>query len=206
MSLTVSEKSGPSTPPIPAGTYLAVCSMMVDLGLQYNERFGNTQQKVLIGWEIPGETIEIDGEEKPRMISKQYTASLSAKATLRKDLESWRGKSFTPEELKAFDMKTIVGASCMLSIIHAKSTTTGNPYAKISGVMAVPKGMPRATLSEPPITLDLDTCDLADVQKLPNWIAEMIMNSETYRAMVNEPPAIVELSDDDPENEDDLPF
>ena len=71
MSLTVSEKSGPSAPPIPAGTYLAVCSMMIDLGLQYNERFGNTSPKVLIGWEIPGETIEIDGEEKPRMISKQ---------------------------------------------------------------------------------------------------------------------------------------
>lgn len=204
MSLTVSEKSGPSAPPIPAGTYLAVCSMMIDLGLQYNERFGNTAPKVLIGWEIPGETIEIDGEEKPRMISKQYTASLSTKATLRKDLESWRGKSFTPEELKAFDMKSIVGASCMLSVIHEVSSA-GRKYAKITGVMAVPKGMPRASLSEPPITLDLDTCDLADVQKLPNWIAELIMNSETYRNRLSDPPEITELPDD-PDSESDLPF
>lgn len=204
MSLTVSEKSGPSAPPIPAGTYLAICCMMVDLGLQYNEKFGNTSPKVLIGWEVPSETIEIDGEEKPRLVSKQYTASLSAKATLRKDLESWRGKAFTPEELKAFDMKSIVGTSCMLSIIHQESTT-GKTYAKISGVMAVPKGMPRAALSEPAITLDLDTCDLSEVQNLPNWISDMIMKSETYRNRLSDPPQIIELPDD-PDSESDLPF
>jgi len=42
------------------------------------------------------------------MISKRYTMSLGEQSTLRKDLESWRGKKFTPEELQGFDLNACI--------------------------------------------------------------------------------------------------
>ena len=121
MSLTVNGESAPSIAPVEEGTHLGVCSMLIDLGMQYSEVYKKSQRKVLIGWELPDETIEIDGEMKPRVLSKRYTANLSEKSNLRKDLASWRGRDFTQEELKAFDLKNIVGASCLLTIIHSKN-------------------------------------------------------------------------------------
>ena len=105
MSLTVSAKTSGGMEPIPGGTYLAVCNTLIDLGDQYNEQYGKTQRKVLIGWELPDETYEKDGETRCRQISSRYTASLDNRGKLKPDLESWRGRVFTQEELAGFDLK-----------------------------------------------------------------------------------------------------
>ena len=206
MSLVISEKGGGGFAPIPAGTYIAVCCMMVDEGTQKNEKFGNEQQKVRIGFEIPELTIEIDGELKPRMISREYTNSLNQKATLRKELESWRGKAFTLEELKGFDLKKIAGAPCMLSVIHYDGTD-GNKRAKISGIMAMPGGIPKPKLSEPPTVFEM-TDDpeewIPKLDSLPEWVRNIVKASNEYQAYHLEPPEFTEEPLD--ESEDDLPF
>ena len=178
MSLIASAKTETNYTPIPEGTYLAVCNMLIDLGEQVNKKYDSIARKVLIGWEIPNETITIDGEEKPRIISKQYTNSLGKKASLRADLISWRGRDFTDEELAAFDLKNIVGASCLINIVHNESGD--RVYANISGIMALPKGMPKGQLSEPPTVFDLDVDPLESVEKLPAWIAEKVKSSVTF--------------------------
>lgn len=121
MSLTVNGSSATSIEPIEEGTHLGVCNMLVDLGMQYNETYKKSSRKVLIGWEIQDETIELDDGPHPRQISKRYTASLNEKSTLRSDLAAWRGRDFTPEELAAFDLRNIVGASCLINVIHKES-------------------------------------------------------------------------------------
>ena len=205
MSLVISEKTGGSFTPLPAGTHLAICNMMVDEGTQYNENFKNFSHKIRVGWEIPGETIEVDGEQRPRMIPKEYTASLSTKANLRKDLESWRGRAFTPEELKHFDLKSIVGASCMLSVIHTEYN--GSTYAKVSGVMAVPKGIPKGSLSEPPTVFEIgDSADFTPLKDLPEWLGKIIMNSKEYLETLGEPPVMEELPPDEQDELDNIPF
>ncbi len=205
MSLVISEKTGGGFTPLPAGTHLAICNMMVDEGTQYNENFKNFSHKIRVGWEIPGETIEVDGEQRPRMISKEYTASLSTKANLRKDLESWRGRAFTPEELKHFDLKSIVGASCMLSVIHTEYN--GSTYAKVSGVMAVPKGIPKGSLSEPPTVFEIgDSADFTALKDLPEWLGKIIMNSKEYLETLGEPPVMEELPPDEQDELDNIPF
>lgn len=210
MSLTVSAKATEKMPPIPEGTYLAVCNMLVDLGDQYNEQFGKTQRKVLIGWELPEETYEVNGVTKTRQLSQKYTQSLSERGNLRKDLASWRGRDFTPEELDAFDLRNIVGASCLLNVIHREYN--GNKYANIAGVVALPKGMPKAMLSAPATVIDLDSASLDDIDGLPNWIADIIKSSETYQKMLDRDmlgesapvdTEIVELPSDEEEG---LPF
>lgn len=194
MSLTVNGESAPSIAPVEEGTHLGVCSMLIDLGMQYSEVYKKSQRKVLIGWELPDETIEIDGEMKPRVLSKRYTANLSEKSNLRKDLASWRGRDFTPEELKAFDLKNIVGASCLLTIIHSKNGE--KTYANIQSVVKLPKGMAKQALSEPPVVFDLDTDPLERVEDMPAWIAELIKKSETYQARIT--PAVTAAADNQP--------
>jgi len=207
MSLTVNGSSATSIEPIEEGTHLGVCNMLVDLGMQYNETYKNSSRKVLIGWEIPDETIELDDGPNPRQINKRYTASLNEKSMLRSDLAAWRGRDFTPEELAAFDLRNIVGASCLINVIHKESN--GKTYANIGNIMALPKGMAKGKLSEPAVIFDLDTDPVEDVDKLPKWIGDIIKKSETYQQRIT--PAVapadgstnfVELDDADGE----LPF
>lgn len=200
--LTASASSGGSFAPIPEGTYSAVCNMLVDLGMQRNETYNNVSRKVLIGWQLPDETIEIDGKEEPRAISKRYTLSLDDRSNLRADLAAWRGRDFTQEELQAFDLRNIVGAPCLINIIHKENN--GKKYANISSIMALPKGMPRPQMSAEPTVFDLDESPLSDIAKLPKWIAETIYKSETYQERVDTgvEPEIKALDDDD----GDVPF
>jgi len=205
MSLIVSENETPKFEPIAEGTHLAVCNMLVDLGMQYSEKFGKSNRKVLIGWEIPDEVIEVDGEKHGRSISKRYTASLNEKSSLRKDLASWRGRDFTAEELAAFDLKNIVGTSCLINVIH-KEGTNGKIYANIGGIMKLPKGMAKAMPSEPAIVFDLDNDPLDSIDNLPDWIAEEIKRSSTYeeRAYAEIKPPIEDVLEE--EDETGLPF
>lgn len=207
MSLTVSESGGTGFEPVPAGTYPAVCYQMIDLGEQYSEKFNNSSRQVLIGWQIPSETISIDGVEKPRVVSKQYTLSLNTKARLRSDLVSWRGRDFTDQELKGFDLKNIVGKPCMVSVIHKDSN--GKTYANVSGVLALPKGMPKPAVSSPDdiIVFDLDADPLEKINELPQWIADRIRRSSTYEErLYAEGAAPVEFNEEPLDSEEDLPF
>lgn len=181
MSLTISEKKeGSSVPMLEPGTYPAVCSMLVDLGLQYNENWKTSARKVAIGWEIIGETVMVGGEEQPRTFSKIYTASLNEKATLRRDLNAWRGRPFTDAELAAFDLKSIVGTPCLLTIIH-NTGSNGNTYANLAGIASLPRNFPKPSLSIAPTIYDIDSDDPSVVDTLPKWIAEKIKASSSYQ-------------------------
>lgn len=201
--LTASANSSGSFAPIPEGTYPAVCNMLIDLGMQKNETYGTTSRKVLIGWQLPDETIEIEGKEEPRSISKRYTLSLSESSNLRADLAAWRGRDFTPQELQSFDLRNIVGVGCLIGIIHKESN--GKKYANISSIMALPKGMLKPQMSGEPTVFDLDADPLDNIDKLPKWIDEIISKSSTYQercAAEAQQSGFTELPDDD----GDLPF
>lgn len=182
MSLTATNKGGASLAPIEAGTHPAICYGLVDLGIQYSEKYKNSKQKILIMWELPDEKIEVDGKPVSRVISQTYTCSLNEKSVLRKDLASWRGRDFTDEELAAFDLRNIVGAPCLLSIIHKESG--GATYANVGGVMKLPKGMPPLVQTVETIVFDLDETPLEEMDRLPDWVRRRIEASETYKERV----------------------
>ncbi len=125
---------------LPVGNYQAVCYDIYDLGLQRGEYQGkvNILRKIVIAFEVNERITSNDDFNGKRFTQPQfYTLSLGKKANLRRDLESWRGRQFTDEELKGFKLSTIIGANCFLNIIHGE-----NGKAKISAVTALPKGMP----------------------------------------------------------------
>src|SRR5690554_5665654 len=111
----VATDSGKTYPPAPAGTHLAICVQVIDIGTQYSRYYDKWSHKVLIGWELPDEQNE-DGE--PWLVWNRYTLSLHENSALRGHLQSWRGRSFTEEELKGFHLKNILDKPCMLTITH----------------------------------------------------------------------------------------
>lgn len=183
MSLTVSGTAA-NYDPIPEGTHLAVCNMLVDIGIQFSERFNNRNEKVIIGWELPDVKLELSDGPHSRTITQTYTSSINEGSNLRNDLAAWRGRDFTPAELEAFNLRNIIGTSCLVSIVH--KTSNGRTYANIQNVMALPKGMKPGQLTEPPVEFDFDLNPLTDIEKLPKWIQEQIKKSETYQGKIQQ--------------------
>ena len=171
-------KEGQSFDPVPEGVHQGVCYSIIDVGTQYSETFSKSSHQCIIIWEIPSERIEIerDGErvDLPRVVSKKYTLSLSDRANLRKDLESWRGRSFTSEELQGFDVHKLLGANCMIQIIH--KTKDGRTYANISAILPLYKGMPKLEPENPTVIYSLEDGDPPETT--PKWIVELINSSQ----------------------------
>lgn len=177
LTATVTRERAPA---LAGGVYIAVCTKVIDLGIQYNERFNKSSRQVKILWNIVGETIEINGEEMPRQINKDFTVSLDERSTLRKMLQSWRGKPFTAEELQGFDLKKLLGASCQLQLIQ--KTNEHGTYAVVENIMALPAGTPRPK-AENTAFFDLDDPDTyGEFASLPRYIQEKIAEAENFGA------------------------
>jgi len=135
MALTAKDPGGAGYTPPEEGVFQAVCYGLFDLGLQYSEKWDKTAHRVLLSWELPEQRMEIERDGKtlnlPRAISREYTLSLHKKAQLRKDLEAWRGRIFTAEELAGFDLQKILGSNCMIQVLHTKKDD--KTYANITG-------------------------------------------------------------------------
>jgi hypothetical protein len=176
MSLIAKNKGGADFKPVPAGSHIAICTLVADMGVQPAGKF-KPRSQVYIRWELPAEVVtwkDAEGKEHtgPMVIGKKYTMSLSDKANLRADLESWRGKMFTEQELAGFNIANILGKSCMLGVTH---NTVGNKtYANISAVMGLPKGTTPPSPSIMPMSYDIDDPDQSTFEKLPNWLQEAI--------------------------------
>lgn len=182
MGLIVKKRKASSIPPMDAGTYPAVCIGVVDLGQQHSEKFNTYSERVLLIWEIPSQTVEVDGEAKPRWLSQDYAATLNEKGNLAKMLISWRGKTFTEEELSdsgaGFNLTQMLGAGCLLQVIVEEKES--GTYNKITSVIGLPVGMPPVPPVSELMAFDMDAWDEAVLAKLPEWIQEKIMKSMQY--------------------------
>ncbi len=160
---------------------------LVDLGTHPNPVYGGEQHKVLISWELPDcrGDFEKDGQKvnMPRVASKRYTLSLSEKADLRKDLESWRGRKFTAAELAGFDLKAVLGTPCQLQIIE-KTAKDGRKISVVGAVMALPKGMTRPKQTETPLAFFSfeEAGEKPELpQGLPEWVSKIVMASREWK-------------------------
>lgn len=159
--------------PLQQGTHIAICNMVVDLGDQKTEYQGveSIKRQVYIRWEIPEERMM--GERNgPMVIGRTYTLSLHKKAGLRRDLEAWRGKCFSDDELEGFDVAKLLQAPATLTVTH-DIKADGSIYAKVAGISGIPKGMPKPGKPEnTPVLFDDDTQD--DLDRLPDWIKKKL--------------------------------
>ncbi len=189
MALTVSEGSGAYIP-CPPGSYPARLCALVDLGTQTSTWEGEqkTAHKVLLTFEIcDPETRRDDGSA--HTISRRFTASLHSKSALRKLLEAWRGRPFTPAELKQFDLKVLIGMPCMVSVIH--ETKADKTFANLASVMKLPRGFGPGLDTEPLIHFDLSAPDWTVFAGLSSRLQEQISASPEFARLT--PPASVTL-------------
>ncbi|MDQ2987410.1 MAG: hypothetical protein M3R13_11965 [Armatimonadota bacterium] len=164
----------------PAGTHVARCIRLIDIGTQFGEYQGkpNALRKVVVTWELPNELMtEGDFAGKPFLVNKWYTASLGEKANLRKDLVNWRGREFTDDELRGFESRKILGTTCMLSL-----TPNDKGKVRVTGVMKLPKGSEAPTQINPSVYFSLEKDEFkqatfdglseywqTEIKKSPEW-------------------------------------
>jgi len=186
---------------------------MYDLGTSFNEYSGKDKHQCVVMWELDGITITVKDEdgndvEKPQSISEWYTLSLHEKAKLRQHLEAWRGQAFTPEELAGFEIKKLLGKCCQIQVVHEKKQN-GKIKAKITSIMAMPKGMPKPELVNEIkyFTFDEDDKDSMKIEDVSKGLQRLIkMSNEWEEKEGNKPdsddapPTKEELEDDN------LPF
>lgn len=126
--------------PCPASLHQATCVDVVDLG-EVDTDFGR-KFRIRLAWQIA----DVDTSTGERFtVVKTYTNSLHKRANLRADLESWRGKQFSEVEAKTFDLDTLLGANCLLQVVHKTSEHTGDIYANVAVILPLQVGTPKLT-------------------------------------------------------------
>ena len=172
---------------IPAGVYPARCYSMVELGTQEIESMGKIKsvRQLLLSWELPLE-LEVFNQEKglqPYSVNKTYNLSMYETANLRRDLESWRGKRFTEEEAKEFDITKLLGVPCQISIIHNVGKDGNRTYANINSITNIMKGIEVPDQINPKRLLEFSNFDWEVYKSLPDWLKEKITKSPEYKAL-----------------------
>lgn len=193
---------------IPAGNYIARCYQMLHIGTVLDSYMGQPKKMnfVRIGWELPTEQRIFKQENglQPCVISQEFTLSMNEKANLRKILASWRGKDFSEDEAKSFDITKLLGVPCMLNIIHKPSKDGTKMYEQIAGVSPMPKGVDCPPQINPTKIWDYDQPDMEVFNNLPDFIKTKIQMSEEYQKMQN--PQVVFDANHIEEPIDQLPF
>lgn len=178
--MIVSESAGGTAySPCPPGSYIARCVRLLDLGTVTTDYQGEakTAHKVMLAFEVLDQDSRRD-DGAPFVLSKRYTMSLHEKAALRKELASWRGRDFTPEELRGFDLRNILGQPCFVSVVE---TVKGDrTYSNIAGIMKAPRGMPIPESVEPLLYWSMS--DAA-----PNWEAFALLHPKLVEQIEQSP-------------------
>lgn len=190
MSLNISEPKGGSDYVLPpAGSHLARCYRVIDLGTQKVtwQGFEKAQKKVMVVWELHGEDADgkpmIMDDGRPLVISKRFTPSLSLKATLRAFLVAWRGRQFTDDELQGFHLKNILDKWCMLNLTHSVGTD-GKTYCNIASIGGVPGAIKKAGLPEgvnPTVWFDIDEPDMEVFDAFPDYLKQKITETPEWK-------------------------
>ena len=172
----------PTLPPLPGGTYLGICVYSIALGEQlceYEGKSKNYYNQVRLGFEICGHTVEVDGKQEPRVLSKTFNATKGKKSGLRKFLGAWEAKELSDDEYLDSDTNDYVGRPAFLTIVLNE---TGE-YSNIDGIAPLPTGLP-INVPEPMsqlIRFDMDPWDQKAFDALPEWAQEKIKKSTEYQ-------------------------
>lgn len=126
--------------PAPEGLHHAVC---VDVWEPWTEERpaewgGGLIDKTRIVWLIEETNPKTNRNYE---VSQIYTLSLHEKANLCKHLESWRGKQFTDQEKRGFDVEKLIGVNCQIQVIHR--ITDSGTYANVQAIVPAAKNAPK---------------------------------------------------------------
>lgn len=173
--MKIKDRAKPKIPPVAAGSYMAVCIGVIDLGEQYSEKFKNYSNKVQIVFELPGETIEVEGKQEPRQLSREFSVATKKNSNLRTFLSAWNGKTYSDDDFMELDMFDQLGRPALLNVVLNE---TGE-YANIESAIQIPKGIPAPLSNTATIRWDMDAWDDSVLKRFRNG----------YRKRLRSPPS-----------------
>lgn len=125
----------------PVGQFAGQCVDIVGLGEAVKEYPGQPPSLAPVA-----AIVFRTGEKNPDTgdvidIAQEFTVSMGDKANLRKFLESWRGKPYTPDQVKeGVPLHKLTGNWALLTVAH-KTSKAGNTYAVIQSAVPLPAVM-----------------------------------------------------------------
>jgi hypothetical protein len=144
----------------PEGLHHAVCCDVVDLGEQPTA--WGPKPKIEIRWQLD----EVNPETQKRFeVRARFTNSLHEKARLRQTLETWRGRRFTADELRGWDLEKLLGANCQVQIEHAPGDE-GRVWANVNAVVPAPKGAVKLRVQDYVRQVDRNPSQESDAAKV----------------------------------------
>ena len=199
---------------IPSGSYPARCISMIDIGTIPSEWQGEMKSRTVIRlvFELPTLTkvFNPDKGEQPYVKDIQFTKSLHEKSNLLPFLNNWRGKSLTIEECQGFDLSKLLGAECLLSIVH--ESVKDKTYANIGGISTIPTGLVCPAQFNHSFIWDYQDNFKSNLitdenDTIPTWLQDKIKTSSEWK-MKNGMNEDNMISEDETNNEEpnDLPF
>ena len=179
---------------IPAGTHLATLYKMENLGTRLQEYLGKPKEHkdtlVSMTFELPNEmrkfTKNLDNGtqeevEKPLVISREFVLSMGPKSNLRPFVEGIIGVQLKDEEAYSFDLEDLIGRSCLITVSHKVSTTTGKTYANITNTAPLMKGMAAPDQFNESRIFDVNTASEEEINKLPDFLLKKVTVSDEYK-------------------------
>jgi len=175
--MKVKDRARPKVPTVEPGVYFAVCIGVIDLGEQYSEKFKSYSNRVQFVWELPSETIEVDGKQEPKQLSKEFAIATKKNSGLRTFISSWNSRAYTDEEFQEVELFDQIGKACQLNVVLSES----GEYANVDSVMPIPKGFTAPESSTTPILWDMDNWNDEVFKALPEWVQDKIKKSTQYQ-------------------------
>ena len=184
MPIRGSNKSKSNIVELEEGNYDARIVGLVLTGEE--EKFGEedkTVHKMVVTFEIPSETIEMDGEERPRHISAFITASCHEKAVFTKVIKACGdqlGEDFVTEvdgDLHIEDLSPLAGAGLSITIEHNKkgrANVKGYDKLRSKALAKLEEVANNAYIMDPYLE---DPMVVGEVDDVPAWILRRMPNA-----------------------------
>jgi hypothetical protein len=125
------------------------------------------------------------GDGKAFTVKKRWWASSNEKATMRKDIEVWRGKKFASDkEAQAYDLSKVLGAKCMINVQH--DIFQEKEFAKIVSIMPAIPNLPFEPATLPVQKFELvPGFDAELLESFPDFLRAEIKSSPEYEQLVS---------------------
>lgn len=177
----VQQPQGGSRELLEAGPQMARLVQIIDLGLQKQKPFKGKEKRpafqVQLTFEFPNDTIEVDGEEKPKWKSRRVNLSTHEKSTCAR----WM-RVLDPKGESKGDLTKLIGTPCLALIVHEAGTGPyeGQTFDKVEDLMPLMKGQEVPELQNDPRVFDLTSPDMDVFNGLPDFLQNIIKENLEY--------------------------
>lgn len=179
--------------PLAAGTYLARCSAVIDLGTHTEPAFNNRQppsttvnnsklgakRRLLLTFTL----FAADGSTQ--RLSRQFTHSCDVRSSLSKFLTPWLGKDWSAGTPARIKVSALAETACLLVLQASEATNprTGQPYLNITSASPLIAGLDVPDLKWPAAIFSLKAPNRETFRALPAWIQAKIRSSSEWQTL-----------------------